>query len=56
MGKATRDHTPEHPPLDNDSRWLPIEAAHERGVERTGDSDLAVIDLEKLLARIACLA
>ena len=50
MGKAKTDHTPEQPPLDDDAHWLPIEAAHKRGVERTGDNDLAVIDLEKLLA------
>ena len=58
MGKkAKADHTPEQPPLDDDPRWLPIEAAHGRGVERTGDNDLAVIDLEKLLAegRLPCM-
>jgi hypothetical protein len=58
MGKKAKgDHTPEQPPLDDDPRWLPIEAAHERGVERTGDNDLAVIDLEKLLAdgRLPCM-
>jgi hypothetical protein len=44
-------------PLDDDARWLPIEAAHHRGVERTGDNDLADIDLEKLLAegRLPCM-
>ena len=57
MGKAKVDHTPELPPLDDDPRWLPITAAHKRGVERTGDNDLAVIDLEKLLAndRLPCM-
>lgn len=58
MGKkAADDHTPEQPPLDDDAHWLPIEAAHKRGVERTGDNDLAVIDLEKLLAedRLPCM-
>jgi hypothetical protein len=57
MGKAKADHTPEQPPLDDDAHWLPIEAAHQRGVERTGDNDLAVIDLEKLLSgdRLPCM-
>ena len=58
MGKANVDHTPDAAiekmagqlPLDDDARWLLIEAAHQRRVERTGDNDLAVIDLEKLLA------
>jgi hypothetical protein len=54
--KAKADHTPNQPPLD-DERWMSIEAAHQRGVERTGDNDLAVIDLEKLLAddRLPCM-
>jgi hypothetical protein len=61
MGKkAEGDHTPgqraEQPTPDDDVRWLPIEAAHQRLTERTGD--LATLDLMKALeqGRLHCMA
>jgi len=57
MGKAKTDHTPEQPPLDDDLRWWPIDAARKRRIERTGNNDLAVIDLTELLkqGRLTCM-
>jgi hypothetical protein len=57
MGKAKTDHTPEQPPLDDDPRWWPIDAARKRRLERTGDNDLAVFDLTELLrqGRLTCM-
>jgi hypothetical protein len=49
VGKAKADHTPELPTLDDDPRWLPIKAAHQRWVERTQDNELAFIELTKAL-------
>ena len=61
--KAKDDHTPEQraadlPPLDDDERWLPIEAAHRRRDERICDGHLATFDLGKLLAQgdLPCMA
>jgi hypothetical protein len=46
------------PPLDDDERWLPIEAAHRRRDERTCDGHLATFDLEERLAQgdLPCMA
>jgi hypothetical protein len=49
VGKPKGDHTPEHPPLDDDQRWLPIDAARQRRVEQTGDAGL--VDLTDALAQ-----
>ena len=61
--KAKDDHTPEQraadlPPLDDNERWLPIEAAHRRRDERICDGHLATFDLGKLLAQgdLPCMA
>jgi hypothetical protein len=45
------------PPLDDDARWLPIEAARDRWVEQTGDASLALVDLTDALAdaRLRCM-
>ena len=62
--QADADHTPDAaiqkmaalPRLDDDTRWLPIEAARQRLSERTNDAALT-IDLEKALAdgRLPCM-
>ena len=49
MGKAAFDHTPELP-LD-DPRWLLLKAAHQRLTERTGDGELATLQLTKALSQ-----
>ena len=56
MAKDTGKSTPhqraaEQLPLDDDVRWLPIETAHQRLIERTGYGDLAARDLEQALAQ-----
>jgi hypothetical protein len=60
MGEAEGDHTPERcePPLDDDAHWLPIEAEHRQRFERTGNNNLAALDLNKDLAqgRRHCMA
>ena len=47
----------EQPPLDDDPRWLPIDAARDRWVEQTGDASLALVDLTDALAdgRLRCM-
>jgi hypothetical protein len=47
----------EQPPLDDDPCWLPIDAAHDRWVEQTGDAGLALVDLTDALAdaRLRCM-
>jgi hypothetical protein len=49
--KADAQHTPERLPLEDDPRWLPIETAFQRLTERTGDTALAILDLEQALAQ-----
>jgi hypothetical protein len=49
MGKAKPDHTPEQP-LE-DPRWLLLTVAHHRLSERTGDSELAALQLANALQR-----
>jgi hypothetical protein len=62
MGKKAGSHlTPEQgaePTLNDDALWLAIKAAHERLVERTGDTELATIELMQALAqgRLPCMA
>lgn len=64
MGKRAKlDLTPEQRaaeplPLDDDARWLPIEAAYQRRAERTGNTALADIDLTKALmeGHLRCMA
>jgi len=49
--KPAGDHTPEEPTLDDNTRWLQIEVALERLIERTpSDTVIAIIDLQKALA------
>jgi hypothetical protein len=52
MGKAKGDHTPELPPLDDDPRWLPIDAAYQRFTEQA----TSLVDLTNALAqgRLRC--
>lgn len=44
--------------MTTDPRWMPIEVAHKRLMERTGNADLAALDLTNALAqgRLRCLA
>jgi hypothetical protein len=62
MGKKAGSHlTPEQsaePTLNDDALWLAIKAAYERLVERTGDTELATIELMQALAqdRLPCMA
>src|SRR4051812_37749433 len=46
------------PTADDDTRWTPIEAAHQQRTERTGNERLAAMDLMKELAegRLRCMA
>jgi hypothetical protein len=48
MGKkATGDHTPEHPPLDDDAHWMPLVEAVTAVIKQTDSMRLAVLDIEK---------
>lgn len=57
MGKKAKvNHTPrpraaEQLTPDDDGHWTPIEAAHQRRAERTGNGHIAAADLNKLQAQ-----